>query len=70
MYKYIPNSALSTQRIALKMDFMCGQIKSQQTNQAMINNFSNLAQVAGNQMNNMNFENMSTQLDMFNNKMD
>ena len=52
------------------MDYMCGQIKSQQANQAMINNFSTLAQVAGQQMNNMNFENMSNQLEMFNNKMD
>ena len=36
----------------------------------MINSFSNLAQVANQQMGSFNFENMSNQLEMFNNKMD
>jgi|JI10StandDraft_1071094.scaffolds.fasta_scaffold761634_1 hypothetical protein len=64
------DSALSTQKIALKMDFMCGQIKSMRSNEQMVNSFSNLAQVASQQMGNFNFETMSGQLDTFNNKMD
>lgn len=64
------NSALSTQRIALKMEFMCGQIKSMKTNENFVNSFSQLTQVASQQMGNLNFENMSVQLDQFNNKMD
>lgn len=36
----------------------------------MVNSFSNLAQVASQQMGNFNFETMSGQLDTFNNKMD
>lgn len=62
--------ALSTQRIALKMDFMCGQVKSMRSNEQMVNSFSNLTQVASQQMGNFNFEKMATQLDVFNNKMD
>ena len=52
------------------MEYMCGQIKSMKSNEAMINSFSNLAQVANQQMGSFNFENMSNQLEMFNNKMD
>ena len=62
--------SLSTQRIALKMEFMCGQIKSMKTNENFVNSFSQLTQVASQQMGNLNFENMSVQLDQFNNKMD
>ena len=66
----IPNKVLSTQRIALKMDYMCGQIKSQRNNEALINNFTQLTNVATHNMGNFNFETMSNQMEMFNNKMD
>ena len=52
------------------MDFMCGQVKSMRNNEAMVNNFTQLTNVASQQMGNFNFETMSNQLDMFNNKMD
>ena len=52
------------------MEYMCGQIKSMKSNETMINSFSNLAQVANQQMGSFNFENMSNQLEVFNNKMD
>ena len=64
------NKDLSTQRIALKMDYMCGQIKSQSNNEALINSFSNLTNVASQNMANFNFETMSNQMEKFNTSMD
>ena len=52
------------------MDYMCGQVKSMKHNEALINNFSNLTNLASQQMGNFNFETMSNQMEMFNNKMD
>lgn len=52
------------------MDYMCGQIKSQRNNEALINNFTQLTNVATHNMGNFNFETMSNQMEMFNNKMD
>ena len=49
---------------------MCGQVKSMRNNEAMIANFTQLTQVASQQMGSFNFENMSNQMDVFNNKMD
>ena len=39
-------------------------------NEALVNNFTNLTQVASNSMPNFNFETMSNQMEMFNTKMD
>jgi hypothetical protein len=49
---------------------MCGQIKSMKNNEMFINSFNTLANAASQQMGNFNFENMSTQMDLFNQKMD
>jgi hypothetical protein len=49
---------------------MCGQIKSMKNNEVYINAFSNLTQVANQQMGNFDAATMSNQLEMFNNKMD
>ena len=41
---------------------MCGQIKSQRNNEALINNFTQLTNVATHNMGNFNFETMSNQM--------
>jgi len=51
----VPNPVLSTQRIALKMDYMCGQIRSQRNNEALVNNFTQLTNIATHNMGNLNF---------------
>jgi hypothetical protein len=52
------------------MDYMCGQVKSMKNNEQLINNFTSLTNVASQSMGNFNFETMSNQMEMFNNKMD
>ena len=52
------------------MDYMCGQIKSMKNNEMLVNNFTSLTHVASQSMGNFNFENMSNQMEVFNNKMD
>ena len=52
------------------MDYMCGQVKSMKNNEKMVNNFTTLTSLASQQMGNFNFETMSNQMEVFNNKMD
>jgi hypothetical protein len=59
---FVTKLVLSTQKIALKMDFMCGQIKSQRNNEALINNFTQLTNIASQNMGSLNFESMSNQM--------
>jgi hypothetical protein len=54
----------------MKMEFMCGQIKSMKNNQDYVNAFSNLTQVASQQMGNFDAATMANQMEVFNNKMD
>jgi len=54
----------------MKMEYMCGHIKSMKNNEKFINSFSTLTNTASQQMGNFNFENMSNQMDLFNHKMD
>ncbi len=49
---------------------MCGQIKSMKNNEAFINSFGALTDVATTQMGSFNFETMANQMDLFNKKMD
>lgn len=49
---------------------MCGQVKSMKNNEQLINNFTALTNVASQSMGTFNFETMSNQMEMFNNKMD
>lgn len=46
----------------MKMEFMCGQIKSMKNNEAFVNAFSNLTQAATNQMGNFDATKMATQM--------
>jgi hypothetical protein len=52
------------------MEYMCGQIKSMKNNEAFINSFGALTDVATTQMGSFNFETMANQMDLFNKKMD
>ncbi|XP_031505845.1 uncharacterized protein LOC116268266 [Nymphaea colorata] len=64
------NLAQNCERTAMKMEFMCGQIKSMRNNEAYINAFSALTQAATQQMGNFDAATMANQMEVFNNKMD
>lgn len=54
----------------MKMEFMCGQIKTMRNNEAFVNAFSALTGAATQQMGNFDAATMSTQMEQFNTRMD
>ena len=60
--------AMNVQRMAMKMEFIAGNMKSMENNEKIMNSFQQMAQIAG--YNNPNFEFMSTNLTNFEKCMD
>ena len=61
--------AMSIQRMGLKMEFICGNMKTMQNNEAIMGSFNNMTGMLS-QANNPNFEMMSGNLQNFEKTMD